>query len=269
MPKVSVIIPTYNAKETIEKTVSSVLHQTEQNFEIIIVDDVSKDNTYAILKHIAKQDSRISVFENERNSKSAYTRNVAISKAQGTFIMQLDDDDYCDPTRMQQQVDFLESHPDIDFVGSNVAVFNAQGMYGKLIKPEKPTVKDLLKTSQFFNPSMMFRKETLELVDGYRVSWETARGQDYDMYLRMYIAGLQGYNIQKNLTYYYLDNNYIKKIKWKNRLGEMRYRYRHFKSLGVLPKALPYVVKPLIAIFIPRKILQNKQVNAIKPLDDI
>ncbi|MFO5361494.1 glycosyltransferase family 2 protein, partial [Salmonella enterica subsp. enterica serovar Stanley] len=59
MPKVSVIIPTYNAKETIERTVDSVLQQTEQDFEIILVDDVSKDNTYAILKSIAAQDRRI------------------------------------------------------------------------------------------------------------------------------------------------------------------------------------------------------------------
>jgi len=268
MPKVSVIIPTYNAKETIERTVDSVLQQTEQDFEIILVDDVSKDNTYAILKSIAAQDRRIFAFKNERNSKSAYTRNVAISKAQGKFIMQLDDDDYCDPTRMQQQIDFLESHPKIDFVGSNVAVFNAEGVYGRLTKPENPTVKDLLKTSQFFNPSMMFRREALEMVSGYRVSWETARGQDYDMYLRMYAVGLQGYNIQKNLTYYYQDNNYIKKIRWRNRLGEMYYRYRNFKKLGALPKALPYVVKPLIAIFIPKKLLRSKQIKTVKSLND-
>lgn len=267
MPKVSVIIPTYNAVKTIEKTVNSVLEQTEKDFEIILVDDVSSDETYSVLKKLANKDERILCFKNKHNSKSAYTRNVAISKTRGQFIMQLDDDDYCDPSRMEQQVDYLEKHPEIDFVGSNVAVYNNKGIYGQLIKPENPTIKDLLKTSQFFNPSMMFRRESLETVGGYRISWETVRGQDYDMYLRMYIADLKGHNIQKDLTYYYQDNNYVKKIKWKNRLGEACYRYRHFKRLGVLPGAFPYVVKPLIAIFIPRKVLQRKQINAIKPLD--
>lgn len=263
MTQVSVIVPTYNAENTIEKAINSLLEQTFKDFEIIIVDDVSQDNTYDILKGLQHKDSRIHIFRNKVNSKSGFTRNQAIKKAGGEYIMQLDDDDFCDPYRMEKQVHFLDTHNRFDFVGSNVFAYAQNGVYGILKKPEIPGKRDLIKTSPFFNPSIMLRKKALEKVNGYRVSWETNRGQDYDMYLRMYSKGLKGYNIQEPLTYYYQDQNYVNKIGWKNRVGESKYRYRNFKSLGFLPQALPYVFKPIIAMIVPNSFLQKRYIKKI------
>lgn len=116
---ISVIIPTFNAEKSIERAVESILNQTYQDFEIIICDDCSSDRTWDILKQISKKDKRIKIYKNEKNSKSAYTRNKAISKSRGEFIMQLDDDDYCHEDRMMKQYKFLNSHQNFDFVGSN------------------------------------------------------------------------------------------------------------------------------------------------------
>ena len=267
MCKVSVIIPTFNAELTIRRAVESILEQTFQDFEIIIYDDVSSDETWEMLVMLSKLDARIKVFRNEVNSKSAYTRNAAIRVSKGDYIMQLDDDDYCSLDRMKKQVEFLEQNPNFDFVGSNGYLWNHDGIYAEIRVPENPQNKDLLSTSPFINPSVMFRKTALEKVGMYRVSSETIRGQDYDLFLRMYCKGLKGYNIQENLIYYYKDQNYFGKINWKSRLGEVKFRYRNFKKLKLFPLAYPYVLKPLIALLIPNRILfwnQRRVLHDIK-----
>ncbi|MGM0275390.1 MULTISPECIES: glycosyltransferase family 2 protein [Enterococcus] len=256
---ISVIIPTFNAEKSIKKAIDSILNQTYQNFEIIICDDCSTDGTWEILKELEETDSRIQIYQNEKNSKSAYTRNKAINKSSGKYIMQLDDDDYCHEERMEKQVLFLDNHPEYDFVGSNAYLWDQDGIYGELIIKDKPEINDLLKTSPFINPSVMFRKEALESVQGYRVSKETVRGQDYDLYLRLYVNGLRGYNIQEKLVYYYQDKNYYNKISWENRIGEFKFRYRNFKKLKLSPTQYIYIIKPLVALIVPRKILSLKQ----------
>ncbi|HFD3584761.1 TPA: glycosyltransferase family 2 protein [Enterococcus faecium] len=258
---ISVIIPTFNAEKSIERAVESILNQTYQDFEIIICDDCSSDRTWDILKKISKKDKRIKIYKNEKNSKSAYTRNKAISKSRGEFIMQLDDDDYCHEDRMMKQYKFLNSHQNFDFVGSNAFLWDFDGIYGTLKAPEVPTITDLLKTSPFINPSVMFRKSALEKVGGYRVSRDTIRGQDYDLYLRLYAEGLKGYNLQENLVYYYQDKNYYNKISWKNRVGEFKFKYKNFKNLEITKWQYLFIFKPIIAIIIPKKILTWKQLK--------
>ncbi|WP_165004794.1 MULTISPECIES: glycosyltransferase family 2 protein [unclassified Enterococcus] len=261
---ISVIIPTYNAEKTIERAVESVLKQSCQDFEIILYDDCSTDNTWEVLSRLNKKDSRIRIFQNERNSKSAFTRNQAINEALGKYIMQLDDDDYCHVERMSKQVEFLDTHSSYDFVGSNAVLWDQEGIYSELKVPEKPQINDLLKTSPFINPSVMFRKKALDTVDGYRVSKETVRGQDYDLYLRMYGKGMKGYNLQENLVYYYQDKHYYSKISWKNRIGEFKFKYRNFQHLELSRIQYIYTFKPLLAIMIPRKLLSLKQIKRRK-----
>ncbi|MFB5430446.1 glycosyltransferase family 2 protein [Enterococcus casseliflavus] len=256
MIKVSVIVPTYNAESTIKKAIESIINQTYQNFEIIIVDDVSTDSTYSVLQELKESDTRIRVYQNQVNSKSSFTRNYAINKSTGEYIMQLDDDDTCDPTRMARQVDFLEKHLEYGFVGSNCLIFDDSGVYSSKEYKEKPTEVDFVKTSPFLNPSIMFRKKALEQVNGYRVSEETVRGQDYDLFMRLYIAGIKGYNLQQYLVNYYQDSNYFNKISWKNRVGETKFRYRNFKKMGLLPKNYLYVLKPIMAMITPNFLLQ-------------
>lgn len=253
--QVSVIIPTFNATKSIERTLDSILCQTYQNFEIIIVDDKSTDGTFELLKKLKKKDKRINIYQNHQNCKSAYTRNKAIALSLGKYIMQMDDDDYCSKDRMEKQVEFLDNHKSYDFVGSNSFLFDDEGIYGAMKMIEFPSKRDLIKTSPFINPSVMFRKHSLNKVNGYRVSNETTRAQDYDLYLRMYVLGMKGYNIQENLIYYYKDTKTFNKSSFHYRFGEAKFRYRNFKKMGLFPRAIPYVIKPMILAVIPNKIL--------------
>lgn len=252
---ISVIIPTFNAEKTIDRALQSVLKQSYKNFEIICVDDCSSDCTVQIIKHVQKTDDRIVLFENAVNMKSAYSRNKAIQKAKGEFIMQLDADDVCFENRMVKQLEYLHNHPDIDFVGSNSFVFNKKGIYAKIKTVSFPTNKDFLRTSPYVNSSVMFRKKALLAIGGYRISSETKRCQDYDLYMRLYINGSFGFNLQDFLISYYRDNNYFKKINLYNRIGEMKFRYRNFKKMGLLPRYFIYIFKPILVIFLPSKLL--------------
>lgn len=109
MPKVSIITPAYNASKYIEETIDSVMKQTDSDWEMVIVDDCSDDDTYAIAKRCAEEESRIRVFRNEENSGVAYTRNRALDEARGKYVAFLDADDLWLPNKIEKQVQFMEN----------------------------------------------------------------------------------------------------------------------------------------------------------------
>lgn len=163
-PKVSVLIPLYNAEKYIGDTLQSVLHQTYQNFEVIIVDDSSTDNSLEIVK--SYKDKRMKIICNESNRGIAYTRNIGLSYCDGKYIALLDDDDIAINTRLEKQVSFLESHNDYDAVGGNAQWIDADG---KMIRDTIEVVTDfrsirmfLLFRNIFNNSEMTFRRTVIE-----------------------------------------------------------------------------------------------------------
>ena len=103
-PLVSVIIPTYNAGAVIDRCLTSVVNQTHTNLQIICCDDCSSDDTYQKLLAWTEKDSRITVMQNEVNSRAAFSRNRCIKMTEGKYVAQIDDDDYCEPDRIERQV---------------------------------------------------------------------------------------------------------------------------------------------------------------------
>ena len=122
-PKVSVVIATHNRANLIEEAVQSILTQTLQGFEVLIVDDFSSDDTPAVLDGLKRTDERIRIFRTKRNVGPGATRNLGITEAQGEYIAVLDDDDIAMPHRLETQVRVLESDRSIDCVFSNVGYF--------------------------------------------------------------------------------------------------------------------------------------------------
>lgn len=108
MPRVSVITPAYNAAAYLEETVESVQNQTFTDWEMLIVDDCSQDDTYSLAKKLSDKDARIRVFKNEKNIGVAASRNVALDAALGDYIAFLDSDDLWLPQKLEKQVDFMD-----------------------------------------------------------------------------------------------------------------------------------------------------------------
>lgn len=125
MPEISVAIPVYNCEGYIVETIRSLINQTYQDFEIILVDDASTDNSYRVIHEMT--DPRIKLHRNEQNMGIAYTRNKAISLSNGEFIAFLDDDDIAMPYRFEHQITYLKSHPDVDLVGGHLRRIDVNG----------------------------------------------------------------------------------------------------------------------------------------------
>ena len=124
--KVSVIIPTYNSSKTVKRSVESVLNQTYQNFEIIITDDNSNDNTVSVIEKYLKNHNNIKLFCLDENRGAGYARNFCIEKASGDYIAFLDSDDYWYPNKLEIQIRFMKKR-NIHFTYSSYDIIDEVG----------------------------------------------------------------------------------------------------------------------------------------------
>lgn len=257
MPKVSVIMGIYNTnnKVMVKKAIDSIINQSFSDFEFIICDDGSSDNTYEIVKEIISNDKRCILIKNNRNMGLAYSLNNCLKIAKGEYIARMDADDISMLDRFEKQVKFLDNNPQYAIVGGNAELFNEKGTYSERVMKEYPTKEDLLFGTIFIHPSIMMRKDVLLKLNGYRAVKETSRCEDYDLWLRLYTYGYKGYNIQENIYKFREDINAFKRRKYKYRIDEARVRYKGFKNLKLFPKGYIYVIKPLIVGLIPQKVL--------------
>ncbi|XDD45033.1 glycosyltransferase family 2 protein [Leptospira sp. WS39.C2] len=146
MPKVSVIMPAYNAVLYLEESVNSLLNQTFKDWELLLVDDCSKDNTLTIANEIAKKDSRIHVVPKEKNSGSADTRNKGIELAKGEYIAFLDADDVWESDFLENMIAYMEkNHSPFSFASYRIIDENGfEFCHPFIVKSKVFTYNDLL-----------------------------------------------------------------------------------------------------------------------------
>lgn len=125
MPKISVIMPLYNAENYLDQSVNSILNQTYHDFELIIVDDKSTDHSYEIIQNIS--DDRIHLYQNNSNLGIAQARNIALQHANGEYIAIMDDDDIAPPYRLERECSFLDNNKDIIAVGGHCRYIDKEG----------------------------------------------------------------------------------------------------------------------------------------------
>ena len=257
-PTISVIMSIYNQfnREYLQDAIMSVLGQTFTDFEFIIYNDGSDESVCLHLETYAKMDPRIVVINNPKNHGLAYSLNTCIDVAKGKYLARMDDDDICEPNRFQVQVDYLNAHPEIAFVGCNAKLIDKNGVWGHRTMPENPTKNSFLRFSPYIHPTVMIRRNIFDKQAAYRSSKETWRCEDYELFMRLAQLGYRGHNIQEELFCYREDNVSYKKRKLKYRIDEMRLRYRNFQSMGILyPLGWPYVIRPLVAGIIPSPVI--------------
>lgn len=254
---VSVIMAAYNAEETIEAAIRSILLQTHDNFELIICDDASTDNTWCLMRSLADEDSRIRLIRQEKNRGSAVARNRCLLQAQGEYIAIMDADDLCSENRLAVQVSFLERHREVAFVGLLGEVFhNIPGDCSKCYPyVAKPAAKDFLMTLPFVHASLMFRSTAIGR--GYPEERQALRSEDYAFLMERYAAGLRGENIADAVYYIREDADTFKRRKYRYRLTEAGVKWKGFLALGLMPKGILFAIKPLIVGLVPPKILER------------
>ena len=262
MPKVSVIMGIYNTptREKLERSLNSILKQTYEDFELIICDDGSTNDCVRIAKEICRGDKRVKFIKNDTNKGLAFTLNHCLKEAKGEYIARMDDDDESHLDRFEKQVGFLDNHKDIGIVGSNMNLFDDNGIWGKRNYPEYVKNEDFLYRVAIPHPTIMARKTSYDIVNGYRDIKKTLRVEDYDCFMRMQAAGIKMYNLQDPIFNYREDSFGAKKKKYKYRFNEMWVRYNGFKALKIRGiKKYMFIVKPLVAGLIPQSLIKRTQ----------
>lgn len=190
-PLVSVVMPAYNARRYVAEAVESVLAQTFADFEFLIVDDGSTDDTAAILKEFAARDRRIEVITQPNGGVGA-ALNAGLARARGRYIARMDSDDICLPLRFEKQVEYLERTPDCVLVGSRVMIIDSDGtslfeMDSVQLAHEK--IDELLMQARWsiVHPSIMMRTEIVRRVGGYNN--DLVPVEDHDLFLRLAEVG--------------------------------------------------------------------------------
>ena len=255
----------HNGERTLERAIGSVLRQTVGDFEFIICDDGSTDGTWELLQRYARTDQRVIPLRNQRNMGLAGTLNVCLQKAQGDFIARMDDDDFSHPDRFEKQLRALEEHPEIAFAGSNACLRRCGLDAGVRILPAFPEPKDFYFVQPFIHPALLFRREALEAIGGYSEDSRQLLCEDYDLLLRLYAKQLRGMNVQECLLDYTISDTARGNRKMIHRWNEAVTRYDRFRDLGLLPGALPYVVKPILTGLLPEAILRRLKTGYQQP----
>ena len=181
---ITVLMPVYNAEKYLREAIESILNQTFQNFEFLIINDGSTDKSLEIIKEY--KDNRIKIINNEKNLGIVKTLNKSIELASGKYIARIDADDLSLPERFEKQVEFLEKNPDVVLVGT---AFNIIDGNNKIIQKKNPPTshqeikKSLIRVNPFCHSSIMFRKEICQQIGSYDENWQDV--EDYELYFRI------------------------------------------------------------------------------------
>ena len=267
-PLVSIILPTYNWKEKwIRESIESVLNQTYNNFEFIIINDASTNNVEEVIKEYGKKDKRIAYIKNEKNLKLTRTLNKGISIAKGKYIARADDDDiWATETQLQQQIEFMEENEDYWIVWTKADIIDENWNYMYTIdRPwtDKEIRENMLVWCRFVHSSIVIRKNILDKVWWYNPDWNMV--EDYELRLRIWtiskIRNLLNVASKVRINTKSVTSKNYKRQKWMTL--KLFFKYFKFYPKKHLLKALCFrfwelIIPPKITRFILNKMRNIK-----------
>ncbi len=180
--KVSIIMAVYNGEKHLHESINSILNQSFKDFEFIIIDDCSKDNSLKIIQGFKRKDSRIKIIKNKKNLKLPASLNKGLKIANGEYVARMDADDISLPERLKIQSSYLDHNKNVFLVGGGVININERGRELITLNPIvnfKAIIKKLPNKNLFYHPTIMLRNEGVK----YREKFLCA--QDYDLYLNL------------------------------------------------------------------------------------
>lgn len=235
-PLVSIITPVYNAESFLEDTFNSVMSQKYQNWEWILVDDVSSDNSLEVIKRLQLEEPRIKIIQNQYNMRAANSRNIAVKAAKGRFIAFLDADDFWTKNKLADQIRFmLDKHHIFTYTSYEFA--DSKGMpSGKVVLvPNSIKYADALKKSPIFTSTVVI--DTSKVDEAYLMMPNYTVGEDTAMWWGLLKRYGSAHGIKRVNSYYRrggadtLSANKIKAAKWR------WFLYRSHEKMTVIKSA--------------------------------
>lgn len=216
-PLVTVLLPCYNSEKYIKKSIESIIHQTYNKLEIIVLDDGSTDNSLEIINTCAKADSRIKVLKHDKNETLIPSLNEMISLAEGEYIARMDADDVSVPERIEKQIKYLETNYDIDVCGSSVIVVDEKGEKRGIrrVPCDSKYIKELLPFGNVIVHSSIVGRAKIFKQFIYDMNYVHA--EDYELWCRLvYSNNIRISNIKETLLYYRVSGSQITQKYWDN-----------------------------------------------------
>lgn len=253
--KISIIMGIYNCAATLPEAIDSIISQTYTNWELIMCDDGSLDNTYQIAEQYKmRYPQKIILIKNGDNKGLNLTLNHCLKYATGNYIARMDGDDLSLPERLEREAMFLDTHPDYAFVSCPMIYFNESGDWGRGCSVENPTKLDFVNGTPFCHAPCMVRAEVYRAVDGYSTDKRTLRSEDYNLWFRLYALGYKGYNLQEPLYKMRDDINAYHRRKFCFARNEAYVRWTGYKMLNLPKKYYLYALRPIIVGILPKPI---------------
>ncbi|WP_299791226.1 glycosyltransferase family 2 protein [uncultured Shewanella sp.] len=226
-PLVSIITPSFNCATSVAKTIESVLSQSYQNWEMLISDDFSSDDSCAVIQEFANRDSRIKLIKRTWNAGPAVTRNRAISSANGRYIAFLDADDTWHPEKLEKQIKFMQNR-DIALSYTSYRRVHEDGReLGFMNVPEFVTYSDTLKTNSIGCLTACYDTEKLGKVYMPNIS----KRQDLGLWLKILRKIDKAYGIEECLADYYVGVSTVS----SNKVTAAKYQWRVYREVEKLP----------------------------------
>lgn len=254
-PQISVIMGIFNCAKTLPEAIESILQQTFTDWELIMCDDGSVDDTYVVAeKYRSIIPSKIVLLKNECNKGLNYTLNRCLQVSRGKYIARMDGDDRCSCDRFEMEMKVFEKEPDISIVSTDMAYFDDSGVWGYISHPEYPDDRDFLFGTPFCHAPCLVKKEAYDNVGGYTDDKKILRVEDYHLWIKMYCAGYKGKNIHKQLYFMRDDRDAYGRRKFRYRLNEAYVKILAVHDLGLPVIGYAYALRPIIVGLLPPKL---------------
>lgn len=253
-PKISVLMGIYNCADTLPEAIESILNQTVQDFELILCEDGSQDDTYAVALEYQKQyPDKIVLLKNDKNLGLNLTLNRCLAVAKGEYIARMDGDDRCDAVRFEKELAVLETRPDIALVGSAIRLFDDKGVWGVRTMPQEPSAESFSWGNPYNHGSCMGRKSAFDAMGGYSEDPRVVRVEDFHLWIRMYEAGLRGINLPEPLYDLRSDLKATNRRRLKARLNEAYVTGVAISRLGLPVWRYILTLRPILLGLLPRR----------------
>ena len=251
MVKVSVIMGIYNCASTLQEALDSLYAQTFQNFEFILCDDGSKDNTYDVALENQRNHPNIVLLRNEHNLGLNATLNKCLAVAKGEYIARMDGDDISLPTRFEKQVKFLDEHPEYAVVSAPMIYFDENGEFRRGVGKGEVEAQDFVHGSPICHAPCMARLDIVKSVGGYSVDDRLLRVEDYHLWFKIFATGHKLYMMNECLYMMRDDRNATARRNWLTRRNECYVKHIGYKMIGLPFYYQVYAIIPILKYLTP------------------
>lgn len=251
MSAITVLMSVHETGPHLRSAIGSILRQTHRDFEFLIMDDGSSDETSAILDAYRRNDSRIAVERLEQNRGLGYALAHGMELATTPYVARMDGDDIAEPERLAIQLAYMDRNADIDILGSNARDIDERGIAGALrsVPASSSEIARLIWSCPIIHPTVMLRRQRILSVGNYDRNFR--RRQDYELWFRAVKHGLKFANLPEPLLRYRFSAESMRRTSWNKAWQQARIGWNGCHMIGASPIAYVGVAYPLVAQAFP------------------